>query len=182
MNAVTGHNDPTTPTGAPNLVVMGVSGCGKSLIGTQLAAALGFESLEGDAFHSAENIARMSAGVPLTDENRAGWLANLSERLAQARAQGRHIVLSCSALKRRYRDVLRQGDPQLVFVYLHGERAVIEARMASRTHHFMPVTLLDSQFHDLEVPQADEDALTVNIEHSPEEIVSQVVTALRARA
>jgi gluconokinase len=165
----------------PNLVVMGVAGCGKSLIGALLATALGAEPLEGDAFHRAENVARMSAGIALTDADRAGWLADLSERIAQARAQGRHIVLSCSALKRRYRDVLRQGDPALVFVYLHGERALIEARMASRTHHFMPVTLLDSQFRDLEVPQADEDALVVDIANPPEFMVAQVLAALCAR-
>jgi gluconokinase len=162
----------------PNLVVMGVAGCGKSLIGHRLAQALGVVSVEGDAFHSKENIARMSAGIALTDADRAQWLAQLSAHLHQARLHGPRIVLSCSALKRRYRDVLRAGDAQVIFVYLRGTRALIDSRMAARSNHFMPLTLLDSQFRDLEEPQDDENALSVDISAPPERIVAEVVAAL----
>lgn len=163
-----------------NLVVMGVAGSGKSLIGERLAALLGAQALEGDAFHPAENIARMSAGIALTDADRAGWLALLAQRLAASQAGGLRVVLSCSALKRRYRDQLRQGDPDLVFICLHGERALLEARMASRTHHFMPLSLLDSQLRDLELPQADERALLCDIAASPDQLVAQIGAALAA--
>lgn len=170
----------TVPVVGPNLVVMGVAGCGKSLIGERLAACLGAESLEGDAFHPPENIARMSQGIALTDADREGWLAILAERLAASRQAGRRVVLSCSALKRSYRDRLRQGDADLMFVCLHGERALIEARMARRTHHFMPLSLLDSQFRDLELPQADERALLCNIAATPDTLVAQICAALTA--
>lgn len=159
---------------------MGVAGCGKSLIGARLAQALGAQALEGDAFHPPENIARMSAGIPLTDADRAGWLDLLAQRLAEGRAQGRRLVLSCSALKRRYRDLLRRGDPDLVFVCLHGDRALIEARMASRTDHFMPVSLLDSQLRDLELPQDDERALLCDLALPPDALVAAVLARLAA--
>ena len=106
-------------------VVMGVSGCGKSDVGQRLATALGVAFIEGDVWHSSENVAKMAAGIPLTDADRAGWLATLREKIAAARVAGETIVLSCSALKRRYRDVLRQGDPNLFFVELDGPRALI---------------------------------------------------------
>lgn len=165
-----------------NLVVMGVAGCGKSLIAERLAALLGAESLEGDAFHPSENIARMSQGIALTDADREGWLAILADRLTTSREMGRRVVLSCSALKRRYRDRLRQGDPDLVFICLHGERSLIEARMARRTEHFMPVSLLDSQFRDLELPQADERAMLCDIAATPDALVAQISHALAASA
>ncbi len=161
-----------------SLVVMGVAGCGKSLIAERLALALGAQALEGDSFHPPENIARMSAGVALTDADRAGWLARLAERLAAGREAGQRLVLSCSALKRRYRDQLRAGDPDLVFVCLHGARALIESRMAARTHHFMPVSLLDSQLRDLELPQSDERAVLCNLAATPEQLVAQILSAL----
>lgn len=166
----------------PNLVVMGVAGCGKSSVGLALASATGAIFLEGDAFHPAENVARMSAGVPLTDADRAGWLAQLSARLAEGRARGEPMVLACSALKRRYRDLLREGDPALVFVYLAGSRALIAERMARRSGHFMPLSLLDSQFSDLEAPQADERAIPCDIAEAPESLCAQVLAQLPAFA
>jgi gluconokinase len=172
----------TSAVSGRNLVVMGVAGCGKSLIGERLAALLGAESLEGDEFHPAANIERMSQGIALTDADREGWLTLLAERLAASRHNGRRVVLSCSALKRRYRDRLRLGDPKLVLVCLQGSRALIESRMASRTHHFMPVSLLDSQFRDLELPQADEAAILCDIAATPDALVAQIMSALTAFA
>ena len=120
-------------------VVMGVSGCGKSAVGKLLADALHVPYVEGDEVHSPENVAKMAAGIPLDDADRAGWLAALRERIATARAQGSGLVVSCSALKRAYRDVLREGDPALRFIHLDGPRAVLESRL-QRPGHFMPVS------------------------------------------
>ncbi len=163
----------------PNLVVMGVCGCGKSSVGERLAAALGAAFVEGDAFHPPENVARMSAGIALSDADREGWLDALAARLAEGVRSGERLVLSCSALKRRYRDRLRQGDPGLVFVHLRGDRALISERMASRPGHFMPTMLIDSQFRDLEPPQADEAAIECDIRAAPEHLVERVLEVLR---
>lgn len=162
----------------PTLVVMGVAGCGKSRVGQALAAALDATFLEGDVFHPAENIARMAAGIPLTDADRAGWLTILADRLALGRQRGERMVLACSALKRRYRDRLRQGDPALAIVHLAGEQPLIEERMARRQGHFMPLSLLASQFRDLEPPEADETALRCAIDAAPDDIVAQVLERL----
>jgi gluconokinase len=145
---------------APVIVVMGVSGCGKSTVGAALAAALGLEFVEGDAYHSAANVERMAAGIALTDTDRAGWLRALAAHIAQAAPRG--VVVSCSALKRSYRDVLRGGCAALRFVWLDLSRAELEARMARRTGHYMPASLLDSQLVTLEPPQPDEDAIRVD--------------------
>ena len=154
---------------------MGVSACGKSTIGRLLAQARGATYLDGDDFHPAANVARMAAGHSLTDEDRAGWLAALSTRLAQADAAGEGVVLSCSALKRRYRDVLRQGAPQLRLVFLHGSRELLAARIAARTDHYMPASLLDSQLATLEPPQADEAALAFDVVNTPQQIVDGIL-------
>jgi gluconokinase len=158
-------------------VVMGVSGCGKSDVGQRLATALAIPFVEGDAWHSAENVAKMAAGIPLTDTDRAAWLATLRDQVAGSDA----LVLSCSALKRRYRDLLREGDPDLFFVELDGPRALIEERMRARKGHFMPTSLLDSQFRDLEPLQADERGLRVDITRSLDAIVQTILTAVSAR-
>jgi len=152
-------------------VVMGVSGSGKSLIGALLARALDVEFVEGDTFHSAENVARMSAGIPLTDEDRQAWLAAIATRLDAARA-GPGLVVSCSALKRRYRDVLRAGRADVQFVSLEGPRALLEQRLADRRGHFMPSSLLDSQLAILEPPAPDERAWACDIREPPEVIVA----------
>lgn len=156
-------------------VVMGVSACGKSTVGRLLAQARGATYLDGDDFHPPENVARMRAGQALTDADRRGWLDALAHRLAQARASGEGVVLSCSALKRRYRDVLRQGAPALKLVYLHGTRELLAARIAARQGHYMPASLLDSQLATLEPPAPDENALAVDVASSPAQIVERIL-------
>jgi gluconokinase len=158
-------------------VVMGVSACGKSTVGRALALARSATYLDGDDFHPPENVARMAAGQALTDADRQGWLLALSQRLAQARAAGEGVVLSCSALKRRYRDLLRQGAPDLVLVFLHGRRELLAARIAARTDHYMPASLLDSQLATLEPPQPDEAALTFDVALTPQQIVDAIQQA-----
>jgi len=156
-------------------VVMGVSGCGKSTVGAQLAAALGLEFLEGDTLHPATNVARMAAGVALSDADRAGWLQTLAERIGAARLAGTGLVLSCSALKRAYRDILRQGAPDLHFLYLHGDYDLLAARMAARTDHYMPLSLLVSQLATLEAPDPEENAQIFDVASRPEAIVAGAV-------
>jgi gluconokinase len=156
-------------------VVMGVSGCGKTEVGSRLAARLGVAHVEGDSDHPPENIAKMAAGIPLDDNDRQGWLLVLQQRLRRAAEQGEGLVLSCSALKRRYRDLLRQGDPDLIFIHLQGERELIAARMQKRPNHFMPVTLLDSQFRDLEPLASDEQGATLHITLPPVALVEEAV-------
>lgn len=170
-----------TRRGALNYVVMGVSASGKSLIGALLAGALGLEFVEGDAYHPPENVARMSAGIPLTDEDRQAWLVVLANGLDAARRAGVGLVVSCSALKRSYRDVLRAGSADIQFVYLEGDRSLIEQRLAGRRGHFMPSSLLDSQFAALEPPSADEDAWVCDISQPPDVMVAHLVERSRAR-
>lgn len=158
-------------------VVMGVSGCGKSAIGSLLAERLGIVHFEGDSDHPPANIEKMGAGIPLDDDDRKGWLLLLQARLKQAADDGQGLVVSCSALKRRYRDLLRAGDPGLVFVHLVGDRALIAARMQARPNHFMPVKLLDSQLNDLEPLQPDERGIALNIELQPQQLVSLLLGA-----
>lgn len=162
----------------PNIVVMGVSGCGKSSIAARLALRLGATFIEGDGFHSAQNIVRMASGIALTDVEREGWLQTLAARLAAGRQRGERMVLACSALKRHYRDVLRSGDPALLFVHLYGDYALIAQRMAERPDHFMPLTLLDSQFRDLQVPQVDEAALYFDVHATPAALVEAIIARL----
>lgn len=156
-------------------VVMGVSGSGKSTVGAMLAAAGGLEYLEGDVFHSAHNVARMAAGIALSDADREGWLQTLAERIRRARQARQGLVLSCSALKRSYRDILRQGAPDLYFLHLHGDYDTLAARMAARTGHYMPLSLLASQLATLEAPGEGENAQSFDMECRPEAIVAAVV-------
>ena len=155
-------------------VVMGVSGSGKSTVGQALAEASGVPYVEGDKFHPEANVAKMSAGVPLTDEDRVGWLLALQAQIRDARQRDAGLVVSCSSLKRRYRDLLREGDPALRFAHLNGPKELIAARMQARVDHYMPTSLLDSQFRDLEPLQADEVGLTLNIELTPAELVAGI--------
>jgi gluconokinase len=156
---------------------MGVAGSGKSLIGATFAGALGVEFVEGDAYHPAENVARMASGIPLTDADRTGWLGALAARIREAKDAGTGLVMTCSALKRSYRDVLRVGTDagELRFVFLKGPRALIAARLAGRRGHFMPPSLLESQFSALEEPSADEDAWVCDIHLSPRDLVEDLV-------
>jgi carbohydrate kinase (thermoresistant glucokinase family) len=157
-------------------VVMGVAGSGKSVIGAALAHALGVEFVEGDQYHSAENIERMSRGVPLTDDDRAQWLRSLARRIREAREAGTGLVMSSSALKRSYRDILRAEAGDVRFVFLRGERALIAERLAGRSGHFMPPSLLDSQLATLEEPSPDENAWVCDIRKSPQDLVAALVT------
>lgn len=154
---------------------MGVSGCGKSTVGAALADATQVAFIEGDAFHPDANVAKMSAGVPLDDQDRAGWLQALADQIRTARERDVGIVVSCSALKRRYRDLLRQADPDLRFVHLQGPRELIEERMRSRSGHYMPPTLLDSQLRDLEPLQAGEAGMTLDNTMTPADLVARIL-------
>jgi gluconokinase len=159
---------------------MGVSGSGKSLIGAALAQALGIDFVEGDKYHPAENVERMSRGIPLTDDDRSRWLRSLAERIREAKDAGAGLVVSCSALKRSYRDILRANAREVHFVFLKGEPALIAERIASRRGHFMPAALLESQFIILEEPSPDEDAWVCDIRQSPQDIVAALVTRASA--
>ncbi|MCX4910030.1 gluconokinase [Streptomyces sp. NBC_00878] len=158
------------------VVVMGVAGTGKTTIGPLLAQRLGVPYAEGDDFHPEANIAKMTAGTPLTDEDRGPWLDAIGA-WAHGRA-GLGGVVSSSALKRAYRDRLRAAAPGVVFVHLTGDRELIEDRMAHRQGHFMPTALLDSQFATLQPLQADETGVAVDVIGSPEEITDRAMTAL----
>jgi gluconokinase len=158
-------------------VVMGVAGSGKSLIGAAFANALGIEFVEGDEYHSPENVERMSRGIPLTDDDRARWLRSLAARIREAKEGGVGLVISCSALKRSYREILRAEASDLRFVFLKGERALIAERLADRRGHFMPPSLLDSQFATLEVPSPDEGAWVCDIRKSPQDLVAALVAS-----
>lgn len=161
----------------PIFVVMGVCGCGKTTVGKMLASALGLEFLEGDQLHSAGNIARMAAGIALTDADRQDWLEALAARIREARVQGRGLVVSCSALKRAYRDILRGGAADLQFIHLRGDPELLATRMASRPGHYMPASLLDSQLATLEPPGPDEHAHTFDAALPADAIVAAVLAA-----
>jgi gluconokinase len=174
---------PAAKGGAPVIaVVMGVSGSGKSVIGSALAQALGARLAEGDSFHPPENIARMSAGMPLRDEDRWGWLDAIANDIAAAERKGENLVVACSALKRIYRDRLRLASRRLRFVYLDVSRETAAARVAARKNHFMPATLIDSQFADLQPPTADEKPIVLDASRGRTELVEQAVAALSAEA
>ncbi|GAQ59495.1 gluconokinase [Streptomyces acidiscabies] len=158
------------------VVVMGVAGTGKTTIGPLLAARLGVPYAEGDDFHPPANIAKMSAGTPLDDDDRWPWLDSIGA-WAHERA-GLGGVVSCSALKRSYRDRLRAAAPGLLFVHLSGSRELIGERMGHREGHFMPTALLDSQFAALEPLGADEAGVVVEVSGRPEEIAARAITAL----
>jgi len=157
-------------------VIMGVSGAGKSLIGARLARALLVEFVEGDDLHPPDNVRRMAAGIPLTDQNRKSWLVAIAARLRDAKRAGIGLVAACSALKRSYRDLLRSaGDAKVQFVYLAGTKALLAERLANRRGHFMPPALLDSQLDTLEEPTPDEHAWVCDIRETPDAIVAGLV-------
>ncbi|MFE9677971.1 gluconokinase [Streptomyces sp. NPDC006259] len=158
------------------VVVMGVAGTGKTTIGPLLAARLGVPYAEGDDFHPQANIAKMSAGTPLDDDDRWPWLDAIGD-WAHGRA-GLGGVVSCSALKRSYRDRLRAAAPRIAFLHLAGDRTLIEDRMAHRHGHFMPTALLDSQFATLQPLEADETGVAVDVTGTPEEITERAAKAL----
>src|SRR6185369_4403725 len=153
------------------IVVMGVSGSGKTTVARLLAGRLGWAFAEADEFHSPANVAKMRAGVALNDDDRRPWLAAIADRIDSAREANEPIVVTCSALKRRYRDILVASRPDVALVYLKGDYDTIAQRMAARPHHYMPVSLLKSQFEALEEPAADEHAIVLDIRSTPEELV-----------
>jgi gluconokinase len=161
-------------------VVMGVSGSGKSLIGAAFARAIGVDFVEGDQYHSAENVERMRAGIPLTDKDREQWLRSLAARLREAKDAGNGVVIACSALKRSYRDILRVQAEDVRFVFLRGEPALIAERLAGRRGHYMPASLLESQIATLEEPLADEHAWVCDVTQSPKDIVAALVARASA--
>ncbi|MFD0593488.1 gluconokinase [Catellatospora coxensis] len=163
---------------ASTVLVMGVSGSGKTTVGTQLAKRLGAVFADGDDLHPQANVMKMSAGIPLTDEDRAPWLRLCAQWLAGQQDEGIPAVLACSALKRSYRDLLRESAAGLAVVYLDGSRELLASRLSRRPGHFFNPRLLDSQLADLEVPGPDEGAIVVPITLSPEEILDQAVAAL----
>lgn len=161
-------------------VVMGVSGSGKSEVGRRLAQRLGVAYIEGDEHHSPASVAKMAAGTPLDDRDRHEWLLVLQSLISRAAQHNEGMVLTCSALKRRYRDMLRIGDSTLVFIHLHGAPALIASRMKQRTGHFMPETLLESQLRDLEPLAQDERAVRIDIAAEPDKIVEQILQQIAA--
>jgi gluconokinase len=164
------------------VVVMGVSGSGKTTVARGVAERKGWKLLEGDAFHPAANVAKMHAGTPLTDEDRWPWLRAIAREMDAMRAKGQSGVVACSALKRAYRDVLIGSRNDVVLVYLQGSKQLIAARLAARKGHFMPPALLDSQFATLEEPATDERPIMVSIVPPPEAIIDEVLRQLRERA
>ena len=164
----------------PVVVVMGVSGSGKSTMARLLAGALGVDFAEGDDFHSAANVAKMRSGTPLSDADRQTWLEILARRMGEARRRGAGLVLSCSALKRSYRDLLRAAVPDMQLVHLRGDFETVQSRLAARTAHYMPSSLLQSQFADLEVPGHDEGVHEFTILQSPRQIAEAFCNQLAA--
>ena len=158
-----------------SIVVMGVAGCGKSTVAAMLAERLGWPMAEGDEFHSPQNRAKMTAGTPLTDDDRMPWLATIRDWIDRTPS---HSVVTCSALRRSYRDVLRTAKSRVRFLHLTGSRAVLGSRIGSRTGHFMPPSLLISQLETLEPLQPDEDGVAVDVDASPEEIVDTALSRL----
>ncbi|HEY0328615.1 MAG TPA: gluconokinase [Rhodopseudomonas sp.] len=170
---------PDEPRAWPSvLIVMGVSGSGKSTIAEALAQRLGWVYEDADRFHPPGNVAKMRAGQPLTDADRAPWLQAIADEIDRIAAAKDHAVIACSALKRSYRDVLRHGRGDVRLVYLDGDRQLIAARLAARQDHFMPPGLLDSQFATLQVPLADEQPITVAIDRPVEAIVEAILRKL----
>ena len=160
------------------LIVMGVSGSGKSTIADKLAERLRWSYEDGDKFHPASNVAKMSAGHPLTDEDRRPWLQSIATWIDKARRTDKRAVIACSALKRAYRDILVGDRRDVRLVYLKGDQALIARRMAVRHGHFMPPSLLDSQFATLQEPDADERAIVVSIEPRPNVIADAIIAKL----
>ncbi|EMY34469.1 gluconate kinase [Arthrobacter crystallopoietes BAB-32] len=159
---------------------MGVQGSGKSTAGRVTAARLGLPFIDGDDLHPASNKAKMAAGNPLTDEDREPWLTVIGQTLAAGMEQGEARVIACSALKRRYRDLIRFFAPAVQFVHLDGPQELIAARLGQRNHEYMPAALLDSQFATLEPLQADEPGMRLDVTLSPEDIAEAVADALSA--
>ena len=164
--------------GPPIVVVTGVAGSGKTTVGAMLAGTLGWTYAEADGFHPPANLAKMAAGHPLDDEDRWPWLRAIGAWIDARRVAREAAVVSCSGLKRAYRDRLSEGRPEVRMVFLDGSRDLIERRLRARRGHFMKASMLDSQFDDLEPPEPDEDVLTVPVHGTPAEVVDRIVAGL----
>lgn len=173
-------SDTSTSKFDRRVVVMGVSGSGKSTVGEAVGAALGVPYIDGDEYHPQANIDKMSHGEPLNDDDRAGWLAILTDLIRDSRERGDAMLIGCSSLKRAYRDQLREGDPDLLFLFLDGHFDVILGRMQQRKHFFSS-EMLTSQFDTLETPSEDE-AIQVDIDQNFADVIEHSTAALRARA
>ena len=160
------------------LVIMGVSGSGKTTIGALLAALLGWELVDGDSLHPAANVEKMRSGIPLNDGDRWAWLRAIAVWIDETRRAGGHGIVACSALKRSYRDVLLGTRPDVRLVYLKGDLSLIGQRTAQRPGHYMPVALLPSQFDTLEEPGADENPIVVSIDADPQAIAARILAEL----
>jgi gluconokinase len=165
--------EPVEPT--TTIVVMGVSGCGKSTVAAELVTRTGWAFAEGDTFHPAANVAKMSAGHPLTDEDRWPWLHTLADWIGEHERAGQSVVVTCSALRRAYRDVLREGHPSVRFAHITVPEQVLADRLAHRTGHYMPASLLASQLETLEPLQADEPGVTVTSETNPGAVAEHIL-------
>jgi len=169
------HDPPTVLHASTAIIVMGVSGAGKSTIASRLAQRLNRPLLEGDSFHPPQNIEKMKRGIPLADEDRLPWLLAIAARIDAARQAHQQVVVTCSALKRAYRATLAASHSDVGFVYLKGAKELIARRLASRAGHFMPAQLLDSPFAALQEPAVDEPSIVVAIDGAPDEIVESIV-------
>ena len=163
------------------IIVMGVSGSGKSTIGALLAEALGWPFADADGFHPAANVAKMAAGQPLTDADRWPWLDAIAAHIGASRTAGQPVVVACSALRRAYRERLRAGHGDLIFLHLAGAPEVIATRQAARQGHFMPTSLMASQFATLEDTAEEADAVTVSVSTSPHEVLVAAIDQLSVR-
>ncbi|GAA5496547.1 gluconokinase [Rubritalea squalenifaciens DSM 18772] len=160
---------------------MGVSGCGKSTVGSLLAAKLGGKFFDGDDYHPQANIDKMASGQPLNDDDRQGWLESLRDLITSEAQAGRTAVIACSALKKKYRDLLREAGAEVSFIHLHGSRELLLERLTDRAaegNHFMPATLLDSQLDTLEYPQGEPFTHILNISHSPASLADEAANQL----
>ena len=160
------------------VVVMGVSGSGKTTIAERIAGALGWVFQEGDKLHPAANVAKMKAGHPLDDADRAPWLAIIAEWVEARLHTGQNAIITCSALKRAYRETIGNGKPGVQFVYLYADRATLDAHVNNRHHEYMPATLLDSQLATLEQPTPDEHVILVDVSGTVEHSVAEVIRQL----
>jgi gluconokinase len=160
------------------ILVMGVTSSGKSTVGEKLAETLHWTFRDADSFHPAENVAKMSSGQPLNDDDRKPWLAAIAAFIDNSISNHQPAIVTCSALKRVYRDVIIGGRDHVRLVHLVGDKTLIGERMAARRNHFMPTSLLDSQFATLEPPQADENPLDISIASAPDAIVHSIITQL----
>ena len=161
------------------ILLMGVSGCGKTSVGIALSDILGWPFFDGDDYHPKENVAKMAAGIPLNDEDRFPWLKRINQLISENLGDKRSLIVACSALKTKYRDILGEGNPNTVFVYLKGDFDLIFQRMQERSDHYMKAGMLESQFAALEEP---EEALTVQIEANPEKIAQTIIEQLNLQS